>query len=268
MIEELGSKKLSPGRMLSQRRVRGLQDQNIRFTRRMVKIFAFDEDILDALVASLSPERIATYLAAAGGDREKAMRLYTWNTAVSAAFYGPLQGLEVALRNAMHRSLAARYGPDWYDDPACQFDAGTLHRIGKAKDELRRDGHAVDPPHVVAALPFGFSVALLGRGGKSAVLGTPKRNYEMTLWRPCLHLAFPHTRASRAQVHQPLDYLRTFRNRLAHHEPVFARHLEADYASILTVTGSLCPTTRDWIAHHSRIADILRLPKDASGMMF
>ena len=103
----------------------------------MVKIFAFDEDILDALVASLSPERIATYMAAAGGDREKAMRLYTWNTAVSAAFYGPLQGLEVALRNAMHRSLAARYGPDWYDNPACQFDAGTLHRIGNAKDKLR-----------------------------------------------------------------------------------------------------------------------------------
>jgi hypothetical protein len=117
------------------------------------------------------------------------MRLYTWNTAVSAAFYGPLQGLEVALRNAMHRSLAARYGPDWYDNPACQFDAGTLHRIGNAKDKLRRDGHTVDPPHVVAALPFGFWVALLGHGGKSAVLGTPKRNYEMTLWRPCLHLA-------------------------------------------------------------------------------
>ena len=36
--------------------------------------------------------------------------LYAWNTAVSAAFYGPLQGLEVALRNAMHRRLAERLG--------------------------------------------------------------------------------------------------------------------------------------------------------------
>jgi hypothetical protein len=268
MIEESGSKKAEPRSHALAEAGPGLTGPEYTVYPRMVKIFAFDEDILDALVASLSPERIATYMAAAGGDREKAMRLYTWNTAVSAAFYGPLQGLEVALRNAMHRSLAARYGPDWYDNPACQFDAGTLHRIGNAKDKLRRDGHTVDPPHVVAALPFGFWVALLGRGGKSAVLGTPKRNYEMTLWRPCLHLAFPHTRASRAQVHQPLDYLRTFRNRLAHHEPVFARHLEADYASILTVTGWICPRTRDWIAHHSRIADILRLPKDASGMMF
>ena len=191
-----------------------------------------------------------------------------WNTAISAAFYGPLQGLEVALRNAMHRELAGRYGPDWYDNPACQFDAGTLNRIASAKDNLRREGYTVDPPHVVAALPFGFWVTLLGRGGRSAVLGAPRRSYEMTLWRPCLHRAFPHARASRAQVHQPLDYLRTFRNRIAHHEPVFTRHLEADYGSILTVAGGLCPENADWIAHHSRVVDLLRVPRDAAGVMF
>ena len=143
----------------------------------MVKIFAFDEDILDALVASLSPERIATYMAAAGGDREKVMRLYTWNTAVSAAFYGPLQGLEVALRNAMHRSLAAHYGPGLVRQPGlpvrrpCTASATPrTHSGGTAIWSIRRI--------VVAALPFGFWGALLGRGGKSAVLGTPKRNYE------------------------------------------------------------------------------------------
>jgi hypothetical protein len=82
----------------------------------IVKVFPFNDAVLDALVASLSPERIATYVAATGGDRERAVRLYTWNTAVSAAFYGPLQGLEVALRNAMHRELVAGYGPGWYDN--------------------------------------------------------------------------------------------------------------------------------------------------------
>jgi hypothetical protein len=234
----------------------------------MVKNFALDEDILDALVASLSPERIATYMAAAGGDRARAMRLYTWNTAVSAAFYGPLQGLEVAVRNAMHRALTAKYGAAWYDNDTCGFDAGTLNRIAGAKNDLRRDGYPVDSPHLVAALPFGFWVALLGRGGRSAALGAPKRNYEMTLWRPCLYRAFPHARSGRAQVHQPLDYLRTFRNRIAHHEPIFTRHLEADYASILTVTGWVCPGTCDWIAHHSRVPKLLLMPKDTPDMTF
>ena len=113
----------------------------------------------------------------------------------------------------------------------------------------------VDPPHSGG----GPALRILGRSPRPRrQVGRArhaKAKLRVTLWRPCLHLAFPHTRASRAQVHQPLDYLCTFRNRLAHHEPVFARHLEADYASILTVTGWICPKTRDWIAHHSRIAD-------------
>jgi hypothetical protein len=231
----------------------------------MVKKFAFDTDILDALVASLSPERMATYMAAAGGDRETAMRLYTWNTAVSAAFYGPLQGLEVALRNAMHRELTTSFGAAWYDSPACGFDNGALNRIAAAKVDVRRDGHPVDPPHIVAALSFGFWVSILGKGGQGP---SGKRNYEMTLWRPCLYRAFPGVKMRRVEVHRKLDYLRTFRNRIAHHEPVFTRHLEADYQSVLAVAGWICPKTRDWIAHHSRVEQVLLIPKDATDVMF
>ena len=69
---------------------------------------------------------MSTYLRATGGDREKALHLYTWNTALSAAFYGPLQGLEVALRNALHRQLTERYGAEWYDNPAAGLDTGGL----------------------------------------------------------------------------------------------------------------------------------------------
>lgn len=234
----------------------------------LVKAFPLNDAILDALVASLSPERVTTYAAAAGGDRARALRLYTWNTAVSAAFYGPLQGLEVALRNAMHRELAATYGPTWYDDPACGLDAGTQRRVEGAKDDLRRDGHAVDPPRLVAALPFGFWVALLGRGGRGGGLGAPKRNYEMTLWRPCLHKAFPHAKVSRVQAHRPLDYLRTLRNRIAHHEPIFARHLEADYRSIVDVAGWISLETRDWIDHHSRVKEVLNTSRNSDTVKF
>ena len=61
-----------------------------------VKIFSYSDEILNALQASLSRERLGTYLDAAGGDRERAIRLHVWNTAVSAAFYGPLQGLRAS----------------------------------------------------------------------------------------------------------------------------------------------------------------------------
>ena len=96
----------------------------------------------------------------------------------------------------------------------------------------------------------------------------PVGNNEMTLWRPCLHRAFPNAKISRVQAHHPLDYLRTFRNRIAHHEPIFTRHLAADYLSILTVTGWICPKTRDWIDHHSRVEDIIKTSQNYSTIKF
>lgn len=231
-----------------------------------VNAFALTQDVLTALERSLSPERMATYIRAAQGDRERAIRLHTWNTAASAAFYGPLQGLEIVLRNAMHRELSSAYGADWYENPRCGLDAGALNRIAGVKNDLRREGYGIDPPHVVAALAFGFWVSLLGRGGQTAAMG--KANYEMTLWRPALHRAFPHARKPRGDVHRPLDYLRTFRNRIAHHEPIFARHLVADHASIMEVAAWICPDTREWIAYHSRVAEILATPPDSAALRF
>ena len=48
---------------------------------------------------------MSRHVAAATGDRERAVELYAWNTVVSGAFYERLQGLEIALRNALHGQL-------------------------------------------------------------------------------------------------------------------------------------------------------------------
>ena len=222
-----------------------------------VKSFSSEGDTLPDLEASFSPERMSTYLGAVQGDREKALHLYTWNTAISAAFYGPLQGLEVALRNAVHRQLAGCYGAEWYDNPAAGLDTGCLDRIARAKTVVERAGHSVGPPRVVAALSFGFWISLLGSGGRIHPAGR-KSNYQMTLWRPALRGAFPYRRTlTRKQVHNPLNNLRTLRNRIAHHEPIFARRLMEDHERILDVTGWIAPETRTWIERHSRVSTLL-----------
>jgi Abi-like protein. len=46
-----------------------------------------------------------------GGNRKAAFGLYSWNIAVSAALYGPLQTLEGTLRNALHNASANCYDP-------------------------------------------------------------------------------------------------------------------------------------------------------------
>ena len=198
-----------------------------------------------------------TYLVAMNGDREKALNLYTWNTALCAAFYGPLQGLEVALRNAMHRQLTARYGSAWYDNPAAGLDAGCLDRIAAAKYEIERSGQAARSGRIVAGLSFGFWVSLLRSGGRIDSVGR-KADYEATLWRPALRGAFPHREPlTRKQAHGPLEHLRTLRNRIAHHEPIFRRRLDKDYQSILDVTDWISPEVRAWIERYSRVPTLL-----------
>ena len=232
-----------------------------------VKHFSYPNDTLDELEASLSSERLGTYLRAARGEREKAIRLHVWNTGVSAAFYGPLQGLEVALRNAMHRRLTDRYGGAWYDNGNGGLDRGARERIAGARTELARDGHGDDPHRIVAALSFGFWVSLLGPGGR--LDDGRKANYQMTLWRPALRGAFAHcANLNRKQAHGPLNTLRTLRNRIAHHEPIFARDLTRDHERILEVAGWISPATRVWIEHHSRVPEVLGTPWDDEATRF
>jgi hypothetical protein len=102
----------------------------------MVNLFAYSKSIINALERALSPERLSTYLAAAHGDHAAALRLYVWNTEVSAALYGPLQALEIVVRNAFHRELAAVYGAAWYDHPQVPLTPFALARVADAKDAL------------------------------------------------------------------------------------------------------------------------------------
>ena len=127
---------LSPGRMPCGRGESEANKVNVTSPTDEVKAFDLNEEILNELETSLSPDRLGTYLRAANGDRAKAVRLYTWNTAVSAAFYGPLQALEVALRNAMNRSLESAYGSSWYDNALTGLDRGCLNRIENTRQEL------------------------------------------------------------------------------------------------------------------------------------
>lgn len=234
-----------------------------------VKVNTFSAETLTEIEVSLSPDRFATYLAHTGGDREAAVRLYTWNTAVSAAFYGPLQALEIALRNAMHGELSNTYGADWYDCAAAGLDRGASRKVMQSKTDLQRNKYAVDPPHVIASLSFGFWVSLLGPGGYLDETRARKANYEMTLWRPALRRAFPHAvTLNRAGAHRPLDFLRSLRNRIAHHEPIFVRHLQQDYQNILELTGWISPHKRVWIEVHSRVPELLAVAKDDPDVRF
>jgi hypothetical protein len=181
--------------------------------------------------------------------RLRAFELYAWNAASAAAFYLPLQGLEVGLRNAMERQLVAAFGVAWYDNSQL-LGTDSLGRLAKkiseAKNALarRKPPCPVSSPQLVTELSFGFWTYLLSK------------KFEHVLWVPCLRNAFPFyvsapgTSLPLYLLQRELRYLKAFRDRIAHHEPVFYRALSLDYRSILTVCTWMYEDLADWIDHH------------------
>jgi hypothetical protein len=200
-------------------------------------LFAYTNEQLDSLIATLSTDRLTPYLNAAGGDRLYAVRLYEWNTSLSESLYGVLQGLEVALRNSFHRVLATAFvRDDWYD--VCGLEYDQQEDVRKAKGRIVRDGKVVVPCKVIAELTFGFWVSLVGPG------------YAQQIWDAHLHKAFV-VPLGRKAVHRRLEKIRKLRNRVAHHESIIARNLKSDYARILEAVHWMCPNTAKWIKSNS-----------------
>ncbi len=215
-----------------------------------------DVNAFHALERAFSPERMQTYLAAAGGDHATALRLYARNAQLGAAFHGPLQAFEVALRNAMHARLEERYGRRWYTNPAAGLDS---HAHDSMAGVLRHGAGVQTADRFVASMSLGFWVRLVGRGG--SVNGGRKADYDRTLWRPALHRAFPGH--PRRQVQQRLNDLRRLRNRIAHHEPIVGRDPHKDHDDLLEAMGWISSDVRAWIERHSNLPDVLRAPLSA-----
>ncbi|MCK5385267.1 MAG: Abi family protein [Alphaproteobacteria bacterium] len=207
-------------------------------------MFAYTTDIINNLEKSLSCDRLNTYTQETNHNKENALNLYLWNSETSAAFYPPLQCLEIALRNSIHYELSQIYSAqDWYDH--IQLNNIGQRKIDIAKNTIRQRRSAIDPPHMVAELSFGFWLSLLNR------------RYHQKLWISGLHKAFPHAHMKRSKILYTLNHLRILRNRIAHHEPIFKRHLEQDYTSIITSIGWICHDTARWTKHHHIVDNIL-----------
>ena len=221
----------------------------------MINNFSYPDALIEALERSLSPERLQSYLTATGGNKTEALRLYLWNTEISAELYKPLQGLEITLRNAFHRELSLVYGSDWYDNLRHVLTFLSQKNIDKAKDDITKRGKTPTPPRVVAELSFGFWVSLLGFGRKGP------DNYEMQLWRPAIYKAFPNRPAkgfNRKVANREISSIKELRNRIAHHEPIIHRYnILAEYYKILEAISWLCRDTALWLSSHSRLTEVL-----------
>jgi len=195
---------------------------------------------------AISSDRLSTYLFAIGkNDIEKALELYMWNTIVSSEFYIPLQGLEVTLRNNIHIAMYAKtQHENWYDYINF-FDEHSKLKLANAKAKVLKKYNSYDVPHIIAELSFGFWVGLIDK------------HYHQTLWEPTIGKIFSSARMPRSEIRLQLGYLKEFRNRIAHHEPIFSRDLYADYSSVISAIGWLNIEKSIWIEENNDVLDVL-----------
>lgn len=201
------------------------------------------EKILAALERSISRNRLAKYLAETGDALGPALEIYEYNTKLSEAFYSPLQAFEICLRNHLNDAISNKYGSNWMVTGAAELADTHDAEILDARRNLREDGKRDDATNIVAALRFRFWVGLLAT------------RYDASLWRGCLFKAFPKG-TNRKKVHGRANAIRRFRNRIAHHEPIYNRSPDQIYHEVIEAISWLCPDTADWTKSHSRVLDV------------
>ncbi len=211
-----------------------------------------------AIQQSLSSPRLGTYLNEVtlsasptlpppAAALAAAVKLYGWNAAVSAAFLHPLHICEVTLRNAISGALERLYGPNWPSDMgftmSLPIQAGAFSPRNELQSTWNRVFHSSKPTvgHLIAELKFAFWEHLL------------TARYQSTIWDSQCKLAFPHQPAGssknqvRSQLKSDVLQIRKLRNRIAHHEPIFARSLDDDLSALDRIVRLICPDTCEWM---------------------
>ncbi len=197
----------------------------------------------------ISPERLHPYMTHCLPDQETALELYRWNALASTAYWETLGHLEVALRNTLANRLAKRHRNkqrpgSWLDDRAGELDTNAKADIRKARRRIHEKGNRPGEGQTISELSFGFWRFLLAK-------------QYTNLWGSLSH-GFPHAPdRDRHTIEEPVIRLHKFRNRLAHHEPIWNKELTDRCQDIYTLLGYINPDMRQWVSRSCRISATL-----------
>lgn len=199
-----------------------------------------------AVLEAFQEERIDRYLPAASGSKEDAFRLYLWNCALCEAFYVPLQVAEVVCRNAINKRLTERWGEDWYDHPSLDSRMSKSDRDELAhvlSEERAQHGAHFTAHHLVSGLSFGFWQHMM------------TKRYDRPLWDLGLATSFPMVpnAMGRQQIHDRIEAIRRWRNRIAHHKAIFDKSPSAKYQETLQFVRWVSSDVGDWLASASKV---------------
>ena len=208
-----------------------------------------------AIRNSLSVARLSTFEAATvsvGDESLAALELYAWNARLSASLLAPLHICEVVIRNAVSDALASVYGTNWpwsavFERSLSNPPVGYSPR----KDLQNSRKGAVTTGKVIPELKFVFwQRVFTGR-------------HDVRLWNTHLRRVLPNLDSAksvgqlRQDIYQDIEQIRSLRNRIAHHEPIFKRDLSNDVQKLVTLVEFKCPLTAGWMMCNQQATAIL-----------
>lgn len=213
----------------------------------------FDQGLVSfsALERVLSAERLAAYADPSCPDERETAARYIWGLALANAINPALHALEVAFRNELARAAGKltatrRYRyvdvPSWLDATPSMLMEHERQKVQSAKQRLGTDRRRWTEGRLISKLDFGFWVALCRESYADSRGDGPR------LWPRALDLAFqrrPLSVTTRAQVLHQFDRIRKFRNRIAHHEPIWDRDYVAQHEYVLESLGWMSPKVAD-----------------------
>ncbi|UVF22793.1 Abi family protein (plasmid) [Microvirga terrae] len=211
---------------------------------------------LQAIRASISEPRFATYLEKAGNHEEYALALYLYNARVAKAFLYPLSVVEVTLRNAVDEILVRKFGTSWHREDAFRNQTLTPEGLATLDKAIQRAGQNSGRDQVVATLTFDFWSNLF-------------RSEYGNLWRTTVNIAFPNLvhGESRQDIQNLVKPINAFRNRVAHHEPVLDMNVTDIYAKTVRLVTLRCTQTAEWMKYHTTLNAVIRTrPKRDGGV--
>lgn len=203
---------------------------------------------------ALSVSRMSTY-ENRFPNTDKALELYAWNANVSACFLAPLHICEVVIRNAVSDALTAIYGHRWpwvsgFERSLPDPNIGYSPR----KDLLTVRRREQTTGKVIPELKFVFWQKMF------------TSRHDQRIWNQHLLTVLqnlPKNKTAselRLQIHQDLEHIRTLRNRIAHHEPVFSRDLKKDFQKIEDLISFRCDVTRTWMVDNQQVWEYVESP--------
>lgn len=162
---------------------------------------------------AFSPARLSRYLTACGGDNNKALTLYRHNIKLCQKFYGVLSLFEVVLRNAVNGHYKRHFGDNCWIRTQIQ-PGGMLDNCPHLPDIKRHLTRLINNgiythDRLVSSVSFGFWTYLFNKqpfrkGGQSLLAILPNRTKGL----------------GQRAIYNELMEIKTFRNRIAHHEPI------------------------------------------------